>query len=92
MGFEYKGLFKKSSNERLLKTYAKIKKEQTNKKNTGDYGTGRYVPSTEFYGREGIAELKREIKKRKTQGKLSSRAGVRRRPTVRRSAFGGFRI
>lgn len=76
---------KKLPTSMILKSLAKVRKEQAHKKAYGNYGTGKYVSSTEFHGRKGIAALKAELERRKKKGMVSKRAGKSRK--TRRSVM-----
>lgn len=78
------------SNKELLYSYNKIKKEQNNKKQTGDYGTGAYVSTSEFVGREGRSAINKEVLRRKKLGLLKSSAGKSKPKNSLQGIFGGW--
>ena len=73
-----KQVIKRMTNKQLIDTLNKIRMEQIHKRRYGNYGTGRYVPSSEFW-RGHISDLKKELALRKRKGLVSKLAGKTRR-------------
>jgi len=75
----------------LLGTLRKIRKEKEHKKVYGNYGTGRWVSSSEFQGRSGLTAIKEEVERRKRKGLVSKTAGKPRK-SRQQGLFGGRSI
>lgn len=68
-------MIKTMSDKELLHQVNKFRKESEHKKRYGDYGTGNYVSSHEFWGRTGKKEIMAELERRKNKGKIRADAG-----------------
>jgi hypothetical protein len=92
-GYNIKNAVRRMSNKELLYFYNRLKKEAESKRATGNYGTGRYVSTHEFWGREGRKLIREEFARRKRERKFSKKAGVSRRRQTRNpysmNLFGG---
>ena len=82
--------YKKASSKELLATSRKLRLEKAHPEKYGKGGTSRWVTSTEFMGRSGVAALNREIARRKAKGLIRKSAGKSRRPVQQNlwAAFG----
>jgi hypothetical protein len=67
-------LIKEMSNKDLIRTANKIREEKEHKKQYGDYGTGRWVSSSEFWGGHH-QDIRDELKRRQEKGEIKATAG-----------------
>ncbi len=85
-------LIRTMSNKELLYDYNKIRREQQLKRETGSYYTSsrQRLATSEFWGREGIKQIKKEIERRKRLGLLHKSAGKPKRKTNQTNYWGLF--
>lgn len=79
-------MIRKMSNEQLLYTHNKIRKEKENPEIYGKHGSSRWVTQSEFWGGHH-AIIKDELKRRQHLGLIHKRAG---KPKTRKESGLGF--
>jgi len=76
-----KEIIRRLPNKNLINAINSIRKEKAHPKIYGKYGTSKFVTSSEFWsGHHG--NLKRELERRKSLGKIKSNAGKSKKSKV----------